>query len=441
MPTPESVDSPRRWAFLAVLLVGTLVVDFLLYAVPDWTLPNGVQGVAPVFMVVVAAGVIMWVRAPSSAPAPRVVAAALICWLVIWLVWVGEGVLRGDAPAVNAVMVPVALLLVLGKPPTGAAALRAGDALGLAVVLGAVLALVLEVTGVVPSWYRDAPVGMADYDRATYWLPLADLLGLDGRWAGPFDNPNLAGPAGALLLVYGVGRRGWVRWLFSVTGVAMLLLTSSRTSLIAAAAGVAVLAATWWLRHPGRLPRSWRVALLALPPVLLIVTVVRANPGLTGRTTVWPTMVELWQQSPWVGIGQTGFDAAIEAGTLPPWAHHAHNVWFDSLVRLGVVGAILVTALAVIALLATALPLARGGSPAGVALIATLAVGSLTDTNLHWPYLTVPAAFLLVALLIAQPDPPRRTPPRVRRSEGQLRPVPGPGSDQGRDREPSSEVG
>ena len=441
MPAPESVDSPRRWAYLAVLLVGTLIVDFLLYAVPDWTLPNGVQGVAPVFVAVVAIGVVLWLRAPSDAVAPPIVKIVLGCWLAIWLVTLGLEVGRGDTFGINAVMLPVALLLVWGKPPTGAAARRVGDALGLAVVSGAALALALEVTGVVPSWYVDASPGMAEGDRATYWLPLADVLGLDGRWAGPFDNPNLAGPAAALLLVYGVGRRGWQGGVFAATGVVMLLLTSSRTSLVAAAGGLAVLAAIWWLRRPGRLPRGWRLAVLGLPPLLLVAVVVRANPGLTGRTTVWPTMAELWQESPLTGIGQVGFDSAIESGALPFWAHHAHNVWFDSLVRLGIVGAALVTVLVVVVLLATALPVRRGGSPIGIALVSTLIVGSLTDTNLHWPYLTVPAAFLLVALLVPQPDPVSGPSPPTQAPEARPSRAPVPGNDPDPDRARSPEGG
>ena len=109
-------------------------------------------------------------------------------------------------------------------------------------------------------------------------------------------------------------------WVAIVTGVLVLVLTSSRTSTIAALVGAVVVLVAAALRN---WPRSWpsRVALLGTPAViagLLLATAAYTTPdgvavtstgvsleqfsSLSGRTSIWPVYLRIWQESPWFGV-------------------------------------------------------------------------------------------------------------------------------------------
>jgi len=323
--------------------------------------------------------------------------AVLGLWLVTFIVAAS----RGESASIR-MFIPLFLLAGLWlKPPTEDAALKVTVALGWTIAGATVLTVALEATGVLASWYARYDLGeLAASDRAFYWLPLVDVLGLDARWAGPFVHPNLAGPLGAVLLVFGLTRSGATRAVFGVVGIGILLLTGSRNSLVAAASGAMVVAIAWWLRRPGRMPRSMRVLLAALPVLVLLVALYLRDPGFSGRTAVWPEYVRLWGDGPIFGVGQEGIDEVIAAGVLPKWAHHAHNVALDTLVRYGIVG-FAAMAVAYTAALVITWKAARLGRLAGLALMVTLIVGGMADTILRWQYLTTTMAVLLLTVLMS----------------------------------------
>ena len=82
------------------------------------------------------------------------------------------------------------------------------DVFAWAVVGFSAFTLALESAGVIPYWNLGDPAAMIANERAAYFLPLADVFGIEGRWSGPFAHPNLAGPAGGFLLILGATRRG-----------------------------------------------------------------------------------------------------------------------------------------------------------------------------------------------------------------------------------------
>ena len=71
-------------------------------------------------------------------------------------------------------------------------------------------------TGLGLSWYPWYPMFVGGHagDRRRRLLAAAasEPLGLDGRWAGPFAHPNMAGPVGGFLIVVGLCRRGLLQW-------------------------------------------------------------------------------------------------------------------------------------------------------------------------------------------------------------------------------------
>jgi hypothetical protein len=409
-PAPPRTASDRgSAAYLAVLLVGALLVDFLVHVLPDWTILNGTPGVALVLLATVIVAAALWWRSTFTRVVDPWVAWPLLLLLTMWVVALSFTISRDERLSVLAILVPVALLMVLLKTPDARAAVGTTDILAWALAGFVILGVALESFGVVPSLYSTAsdPEARLAMDEATYWLPISDLLGIEGRWGGQFGHPNLAGPIGAFLLVFGVTRQGVTRVAFALVGILVLLLTSSRTSVVAAAAGLFVVGAVTWLSRPSRLPRGARAAIVLAPVVAVVAILVIINPGLTGRTVMWPAALDLLWTSPITGVGDAGYADAISDGLLPNWAIHAHNVVLDAAVRMGIVGLALVLAIFIVSTIA-ATRAARIGRAAPLALVVMLIVGGLTDVNLHWRYLMVPMSVLLLAVLMSGTTAPDR---------------------------------
>jgi O-antigen ligase len=329
------------------------------------------------------------------------------------------------------ITVIVLLLLIWVKPPDGAAGKRIVDAMAAILVAAVVLTLVLESAGTTLSWYQLYPPfdDFIESDNAGYWLPLAEPLGLDGRWAGPFPHPNMAGPVGGFLIVVGLCRRGWLQWAAIVTGVLVLVLTSSRTSTIAALVGAVVVLVAAAFRN---WPRSWlsRAALLGTPVLiaaLLLGTAAYTTPAgavtstgvsleqfssLSGRTSIWPVYLRIWQESLWFGVPEGRIMNALQSGELPGWAITAHNLPLDTLVRFGILGGLLVAvALGVAAVMA--LRAAAGGRSVGLGTLAVIFTSGLTEALVFWRILTASTILLFLAVLASVPEP---TEPGVKES-------------------------
>lgn len=439
MTSPPRV--PRRsghtgaqW-YLGTLLTAAVLLEALAFLTAVRGTP--LTPVATVLVVVAGPGVavVLWWRDDDPKPRTAQVAIVLAGMGALWGMAAVSAVGSGDSLSLSALLLPVLLLLVWGKPASAGAARKAAMAFACALAAVSAVSLVMEAAGALPSWYVMAGVdrlGWIEADRAAYWLPLADLMGLDGRWAGPFNHPNIAGMVGAFLVVFGAQVRGLSRVALCLVGAVVLLSTSSRTSMAAALGGLCVLLGAWWLARPSRLSRTLRAMLAGLPVLLMLLLWVTANPGLTGRTSIWPVYASLWQQAPLLGLGQTGIDAAVQDGRLPDWAHHGHSLVLDTAARHGLLG-LAVLGLVLVTALVGAAAAARRGQALGLALLVTVLVAGLTETTLRWLYLTVPVAMVLLAVLLsggtASAVPPGRPPAPVR------------GSDPDPDRERSAEGG
>jgi O-antigen ligase len=105
------------------------------------------------------------------------------------------------------------------------------------------------------------------------------------------------------------------------------------------------------------------------------------------------------------GVGEAAIIRAVEAGELPPWATHGHNLYIDTLVRYGIIGvAVTVVLLGVVTVLAFG-RLRRGlGGP--LAMLMALGITTVAEIVFDWRYPMVPTSILLMILLlsIAQTD-------------------------------------
>jgi hypothetical protein len=133
------------------------------------------------------------------------------------------------------------------------------------------------------------------------WL----LFGNFDRYQGPFAHPNTLGTyIGIMVLVLTATKRKKYAPIV-VMGWILLLLTSSRGSLLATFTGVAVVYLS--ALNNSKLKNALGKATLAQLSILLSIpfflNLVQENQTLTGRTILWKRYIDLWRESPLIGNG------------------------------------------------------------------------------------------------------------------------------------------
>ncbi len=202
------------------------------------------------------------------------------------------------------------------------------------------------------------------------------LVDHGGRLGG--IGPNEIGGVLALLTPLGLalsldrtgthrGIRGLAAAMLALA-VAVLVLTQSRSAWVGATVGLA-LVASWRLRQSGwlqrrRMPRIAMQAtvglllagLLAAMAVTWLAPLDSATDTLTGRRQIWTASIHLIGDHLYTGVGPGQFPLALEA-TFPqlsvsvaPHIPHAHNLVLQTLLDLGLPGALLLGSIIAVAL-------------------------------------------------------------------------------------------
>jgi O-antigen ligase len=131
-----------------------------------------------------------------------------------------------------------------------------------------------------------------------------------------------------------------------------------------------------------------------------------------GRTDVWRDYLSLWQQAPWIGIGDGGIARYVAeggVGTTFPRHVHGHSVYLDSLTRGGLLLLVLLLALT-ICIGIVGIRAAHLGRPAGLALLVLVVVGGLAETVYSIAYLSIHLVPLLIALMLGSAALSKTTP-------------------------------
>ena len=242
----------------------------------------------------------------------------------------------------------------------------------------------------------------------TYWR----------RYAAPGFDPNDLGVTVAiavpLALYLALRTSGWKPWACRAAVAvicAAVLLTASRTALIATFAGFTLVLWTW--RSATHLQRWSGVALIALTvlgAVALapkesrqrIATTTReiTQGTLHSRTTIWKAGLRSLKQYPLQGAGAGAYPDAVEPYIgVPPRAGHeyvGHNTFISVLVETGLIGFVLyATVLVVIALFVWVM---RWRDAA--LWTVTLAVWAIGASTLTWEHRK--PTWLLAALVMTQ---------------------------------------
>ena len=290
--------------------------------------------------------------------------------------------------------IPILAMLAL-KPPSVAEGLSALRALAWSISVVLVVTLVLELAGLLSEKHQ--PEGIIDFDEAYYWLPINDALGIEGRWPGPFGHNGYTAMMGAFIIV--IAFAAWSRssWIFIGVGAFTLLITSGRASAGAAAAGIVVIAMLTETGPAARISRRVRIAIGAVALVGGAVFMYSGKSGLTGRQTIWPAFVELWQTSPWIGVGSSGI--AVSGGITQDFGH-AHSLYLDLLARYGIVAFVFVFGAMAIGLGIAAVAGWRG-LPGPLAVLVAYFVTAVTEPRNDWVHPGTYVLLVLVCVLIA----------------------------------------
>lgn len=346
-----------------------------------------------------------WLCVPSRVRASGLLSGFLILMSVAWIAhWVLIRI-HGDATNYTAMLYVPILVMIWFKPPTISESKITIIVFAWTVTLVLALTRALEMLGVLSI--RTQSQGVINFDEERYFLPLNDFLGIDGRWPGPFGHNGDTAMMGALLVVIAVAF--WTRssWVFIAVGGSTLLITNGRASIGAAIAGLIVLVVFTQEGRLARIPRRFRIWGGIATLVAGAVFMYSMAAGSTGRSSFWPAFLELWQSSPFVGIGLSGI--SISGGITEQYGH-AHNMYIDELARNGLLG--FATQYSAIALgLVIAFLAARRGVAGPLAILTTYLVTGITEPRNGWmsPSVTGMLVTLVVitagAALIRDPKP------------------------------------
>jgi O-antigen ligase len=381
--------------YLSILAAGVVLTQYASYLGQGEPVFKGQSAAIILFFVAFGIAFLFWLGLKN-----RVRASGLLSWFLILMsfAWFAHVILyriHSDAFTYSALLYFPILVMIWLKPPGSREAWSAILAFAWTVAGVLVLTRILEMLGVLAR--KAQPPGVIEFDIENYFLPVNDLLGIDGRWSGPFGHNGPTAMMGAMLIVIAVSHWTRASWVFIVVGGFTLLVTSGRASMGAVIAAFVVL--TVFSKHDRitRIPqriRIWSGLAVLLAGAVFMYT---RTAGVTGRSAFWPAFWELWESSPLVGVGTSGI--SISGGITQQFGH-AHNLYLDELARYGLLG--FVTQFAAIAVgVVIAFIAAKRGVAGPLAILAAYLVTGVTEPRNDWINPSVTGMLVILAVTTA----------------------------------------
>ena len=381
-------------AFLAVLAAGVVLERWVNYLWFEQAVVWGQPGNVMTMFLVAGFAFLLWLLADPRRIASGWLMAFLAgmagAWFIHWLLYR----YHGEAMNYTAILYVPILVLIALKPPSSFGVRLAVLTFAWTTTIVLVATRVLEMLGLVEI--KPQSPGVITFDEERYFLPLNDLLGIDGRWPGPFGHNGDTAMMAALLVVIAIAFWSRWSWVFLIVGGLTLVLTNGRASIGAAAAGVVLLLMFSRSARLQRFPRSLRIGAGSFLLVAGALVMFARPAGLTGREKIWPAFLELWSQSPLLGVGGAGIANGNE---VAQFYGHAHSLYIDELARWGLVG--FVSQFAAIGIGALIAARAAGFAyPGPLAVIVTYLITGVTEPRNNW---IAPSAtgFLLILMVLA----------------------------------------
>lgn len=384
---PSSPQQTTRFTgsalpYLATLIVGLTISTYLQYLLQylDYGIPV-IKGQSPLIWgmgLTVIIALAFWFPLPWKRATGAWTQAFLAALGAGWLVRLALSYVHHDGFNYTTWLYPILLLMVWLKAPSALDARAGMLVLGWSGAILLTWTRVSELIGAIPM--ASVSPDLVSFEVHEYWLPLSGWLGPEGRWPGPLGGTAFTGMLAALLVVLAASIRAKSSWFFAFVGIIGLFLTSSRGSFAAAAAGVgiAVVFSSWPLLSRVNFP--WRVAVAAIGGAATLALLLKASPGLTGRTTFWPDFLHLWSTSPITGVGATGY---AQGTNWTQTAGSAHSFFIDELARNGLLGFVVLIA-TFISALGIGLIAAKRKNGGPLAMTATVIVLGIANTPFSW---------------------------------------------------------
>lgn len=391
----------RRALYIWVLFFIPAASTFGHYLAPNEPLVKGHDlGIVTAWILAGVAG-LLWLPYRRDFLWPRYVLIFLGIVGVAWVYQIIRTQADGSLFNLTAFVVPFVLAMIATKAVSARDLKIAVLALAYSLLTIALLSLLFGSFGLLPD-------GFAVSDGGGNRLQTLFDLGLT-RWGGPFGSVNYAAPVGGLLVVMGLAFNRGVGLPLTAGGIVILALSQGRTALFATIAATIIL--FLWSARVRRMRKAVaiRIGVLASFAVMTIAYILIVDPTLAYRTYLWSDYATLFDDSPLVGVGDSGVNALI-SGTqgsnpvLPIIHNHAHSVLLDAYVRFGLVLVLLGLAMYAMAIYRTFTSIRRIGS-GPLALVVYVIVAGLAETIYSWNYWSVYLAVLVWSVLITAARP------------------------------------
>jgi len=258
-----------------------------------------------------------------------------------------------------------------------------------------------------------------------------------GAWRGIWEEKNSFGDNMALGAALCAGaailnpKRAAFWWGSAMLSFLLMIMSTSKTSLVSELIGAAALALVWAVRR-GRassVAASWTVVTAVFGAIAVMTFAADSVFGLlgkdatlTGRTQIWAAVIRQIKERPWQGFGYAAIWDNTDKWSPLAWithdigfrAHHAHNSWLEQWLSLGVAGLVAWSAFYLQTLVANIVALYRDkGAFVALPFFVIYSLTSLTESiavvynDVRW------VIFVALAVKLAMPDPPpARTAPR-----------------------------
>ncbi len=375
--------------YFTTFLIGVVASIFLVDVATQEPFFKGQSLSITVSLVIGLIGVIQWLFFKSKVRRNKYTSAFLISFLAFWGYLYIRALIDHTGYNYTIFLVPLLLLMLLFKPLSREEVIASADIFAWAIVIMIIVAELVALA----NGYR----GLGSVLIRIPFLP--DSVGGTDRWVGPFDNPNYAGPIGAYLLIYGIFRAGVTRGVLIASGIAILVLSGSRSAMFGVVAGLSVYFIYSQNLRLLKLSRKVRAGLVAMLAVALVVISNLADPTFNGRTPIWAQYWQWFKDQAISGHGTNAITNEIASGAIPRWMVHAHDIFLDQAGRNGLLGVALLLALIGIALMCT-IKTAGSGVSVGLALVATFIVIGLVEVPEAWIAWCIPTAFVLIAAVM-----------------------------------------
>ena len=339
-PALRNSARPYLFAVIAAVVFSKFLQYLWQYVFPEIPLIYGQAPGIYVKAILIVLAALLWLTYRGHRVRDPWLTAFLAILVFGWLTLMPIALMHNDGTTYDMFLYVPVLIAFWLKPPSALDLTAAFIFLGWLVVSVLVATRAAEILELIPM--VDVGPEILTFEIENYWLPLAGMIGPEGRWPGPMGHNAMTGNAAAMLVILAVAVRSKSRWIFGIVGTLALLMTASRGSQLGALVGIAVVLVLGTNPLTRRVSRKVLLSALAGVIISLFAAAIIHNPSLTGRTGYWSLALDAWQSSPLIGVGLSGFGGNSElaiAGT------NAHNLIFDAIVKYGLAGAAFITAI------------------------------------------------------------------------------------------------